>query len=407
MMMKNMERNIMGRNMGQKMDENVQHLTLAEQTNMGSFYTPSVIVERLYEMLERLAPAHTIDVLLEPSCGYGAFLKHRYVNNAKRVIGADIDIHALSVAKTAYNGVEFVCKNALYNVTRKAYGIGDHARLAVVGNPPYNDTTSQAKNALKQKAGDHIDSDIFSRDLGLSSLLAYNKLQAEYIAVLHPLSYLIKRTNFRVLSAFAQNYTLNNALVFSSQLFAATSKSCGFPLLIAIYKRDYRGMKYDDIYHFNFQTLEGENFALSQFDYITNYIAKYHNRRSKSGSCDYLFYTMRDINALKRSRTFIAENIPNAVHIEPAKLDYYCYVDIFKDYAVNLPYYMGNLDVPIDHTRFEPLRSDFRRLSVAKHRTIFADRFAKTDSQTLKNCNANVSRYFAQVFGTYKKASAA
>ena len=54
---------------------------------------------------------------------------------------------------------------------------------------------------------------------------------------------------------------------------------------------------------------------------------------------------MRDINALKRCRTFIKERITNAVDVAPEQLPYYCYIDCFKRYA-NVPYWMGNFDVP-------------------------------------------------------------
>ncbi|MDR2082832.1 MAG: hypothetical protein LBP35_04355 [Candidatus Ancillula trichonymphae] len=119
-----------------------------------------------------------------------------------------------------------------------------------------------------------VDEDIQTRDIGLSSILAYGKLDPEYVAILHPLSYLIKKPNFNILKPFVDKYRLVNALVFSSQEFSQTSKLTGFPVLIAVYKRDEVGTRYEDIQKWKFRTLEGGEFSLYQYDYISNYVHK-------------------------------------------------------------------------------------------------------------------------------------
>lgn len=51
-----------------------------------------------------------------------------------------------------------------------------------------------------------IDNNVKTRDLGMSFLLSYNELKAKFVYVLHPLFYLIKQTNFKLLKGFSSNY---------------------------------------------------------------------------------------------------------------------------------------------------------------------------------------------------------
>ena len=68
--------------------------------------------------------------------------------------------------------------------------------MAIVGNPPYNDTTSLIGRRLKKSSGCSMDEDVRTRDLGLSSLLAYDKLQAIY-----PNLFALTRPNWKAKSA--------------------------------------------------------------------------------------------------------------------------------------------------------------------------------------------------------------
>src|SRR3989344_5858437 len=105
------------------MDRNQKHLNYTETINLGSYYTPEIIVDLAYSILQK---------------------------NIKNIIA--------------------------------------------IGNPPYNDTTSIIRNSIKDTSiQDKIDADIKTRDLGMSFLLSYDKLKADYVCVLHPLSYLIKK----------------------------------------------------------------------------------------------------------------------------------------------------------------------------------------------------------------------
>lgn len=199
------------------------HLSMAGRVNLGSFYTPAKYVELVAKWLQN----HGIDsswTIADLSCGYGAFFELTEMEGFAgcRFVGNDIDFQAVAHARQAFPKVCFSTENALSDVCRIKFLLSDDEKLAIVGNPPYNDVTSQANQKLKT-ADLPIDSGIKTRDLGMSSLLAYNKLKADFVAVLHPLSYLIKPANFRALKPFFRNYELQEHIIFSSQEFAGTS----------------------------------------------------------------------------------------------------------------------------------------------------------------------------------------
>ncbi len=350
------------------MDIHVQnHLSSSGRVNLGSFYTPYKYVLLVRDWLEKYGLT-TGKTILDSSCGYGAFFELLEHLPENRYIGNDIDSLAVNKVAEVFPKVRIFNKNALVSVSREQYGIKDSDCLVVVGNPPYNDVTSQINQGIKSSAV-AIDADIRTRDLGLSSLLSYNKLVADYVAVLHPLSYLIKRQNFSVAKDFFANYRMLEHVVFNSQEFANTSKTSGFPVIVALYRREpSAGLSYDDVYRMTFQTVEGKTFSLADFDYVTDFIQKYpHKERYEP---EILFYTLRDINALKRSRTFIKERTANAVDVNPEKLPYYCYLDCFKMYA-EVPYYMGNFNVPFDRETFPEIEKSVLAVSQFHHPEVF------------------------------------
>ncbi|MXY26869.1 N-6 DNA methylase, partial [Candidatus Poribacteria bacterium] len=179
------------------------HLGYDSRVNLGSYYTPTEIVNTAWETI---APyVHSQTTVIDTACGYGDFLKNC---GQALTIGSDIDETAIDVARENSNTVvRFFQTNALSNVSRVKFGIPEQSHLIVVGNPPYNDRTSLIRHSIKSVNFD-IDEDIASRDLGISFLRSYNKLEADLICVLHPLSYLIKPTNFRLLKEFTANYKL-------------------------------------------------------------------------------------------------------------------------------------------------------------------------------------------------------
>lgn len=375
----------------------VAHLNFREKTNLGSFYTPSRLVGLAYDLFARVSG--TADVVLDSSCGYGAFFSVPFPQKNVRFIGADIDEIALNVAAENFSRVHFLHENALKNINREKYGIFSHERLVIVGNPPYNDVTSRVKNHIKRENPCEMDSDVRTRDLGISFLLSFEKLSPEYVVVLHPLSYLIKQANFKLLEPFMRKYALREALVLNSREFSDTSKSNGFPIVIAVYERNTFGTTYADIVRRRFMTLEGVSFSISDYDYVCRYISKYPSRfQRNTGMSRYKFFTMRDVNALKRSRTFISDDTANTIYIPPEKLELYCYVDIFKDYSQKLPYFLGNFDVMINREEFEKIKNDFLVLSIEKHPEIFSEEFLPVPKDVSNRAFRRVDFYFKNLF---------
>ncbi|MBR4909766.1 MAG: hypothetical protein IKZ47_00380 [Clostridia bacterium] len=332
-------------------------------TDFGCFYTPQKFVDKLIEMVKTNVDGYAEYTYLDSSCGYGAFLKSLY---PLRTIGCDIDEKAIEKAEKFYPNSKYYNLNALSGFTRDSINLNDSDKLIIIGNPPYNDTTSRVKNDIKKAEPCVIDDDIKTRDLGISFLLSYNKLKPDYIAVLHPLSYMIKKANYDLLKPFYNNYTLIDHCIVNSQEFSMTSKSKGFPIILAIYKKSKNVFKYSDVLGLNFITSDNKSFNLKH-DYIRNYISKYPSKYKKYTDGDVLFFTMRDINALNRSRTFIEELSDNSIIIDKNKIAYYCYVDVFKDHIDKLPYYYGNCDVFINNSDFLRIKDVFITKSVQKH----------------------------------------
>ena len=338
-----------------------RHLHKRERVNLGSYYTPAQCVEIAEGLLAPHLDQET--VLLDNACGYGSFLGNAL---AGTIVGVDIDEYAVSMARGRHPEAAVLHRNALAGVSRASLGLPESCRLAVIGNPPYNDRTSQIRNGMKRGPGE-IDRDLRKRDLGLSFLLSYAKLHADAICVLHPLSYLIKRTNFQALRAFTSGYRLQEGILISSGLFEDNSAVTHFPIVVALYIRSSQGMSYETVRHFPFQTTDGRALRLSDYDFIPNYIDKYPRKHAVVAKDSLFFFPMRDINALKRNRTFVRAYRPNLIVIDRERLDYYIYVDVFKRHLDRLPYYYGNCDVFIDRSLFMEYRNAFVADAVRHH----------------------------------------
>ncbi|MBR3482242.1 MAG: hypothetical protein IKH45_05090, partial [Neisseriaceae bacterium] len=272
-------------------------------------------------------------------------------------LGADIDKEAL--AKVNKN-IPTVCTNSLFTVNRQKYHIRKNEKLIIIGNPPYNDKTSIIRNRIKKDLF-QIDENLKHRDLGISFLRSYELLQPEWICVLHPLSYLIKKTNFNALKNFNKNYRLMDSCVVSSQIFMPNSYTF-FPIIIALYQKNTQGMDYSFIQNYPFKIYPtNQILRLCDFDFIANYVQKYPNHQDKRKEVAY-FYTLRDINALKRSKTFLEKSQKNAVKVFAHNLKYYYYIHHFKQFAHQLPYYLGNLDIFIDNDAFLSMEDEFLQL---------------------------------------------
>lgn len=371
------------------------HLSRKNRIDLGSFYTPEKYVLIVKDWLLNYG-INDSSVIMDPSCGYGAFFQLMDSLPNNYYIGNDIDKKALSRVETEFPKVKIYNENILVDVDRNKYGISNNAQLVIVGNPPYNDVTSQINSSTK-KHSVVADLDVKTRDLGLSSLLAYNKLQADYVAVLHPLSYLIKKTNFNAASCFFKNYSLLENIVFSSQEFDGTSSYSSFPVLVGLYKRTpNNGLTFNDVLKTKFKTTDGQVFSVDMFDYVTDYVSKYPS--SYRYKPEILFYTLRDINALKRSRTFIKERVSNAIDVDPKKIAYYCYIDCFKDVINDVPYYFGNFNIPFKKDTFGSVARDFIAVSAYKHPEIFTRATKPSDDTYFR-----VNNYINNVLKTRKE----
>lgn len=358
-----------------------QHLSLKDSVDLGSFYTPFSIVEIAFKIILKHIDESRKYVLLDSSCGYGNFLGYNALFKDK--IGADIDEKAIEIAKSHFRACKWFHSNSLQNVSRQKFHLTQNEPLIIIGNPPYNDKSSIVKNHIKSRDYLNIDHDLIARDIGISFLLSFEKLQADFVCVLHPLSYLIKKANFKLLGTFKNNYSLIDSCVIDSKIFCPKS-SCFFPILIGLYKKDTNGMKYEDILKYPFKTNDAKNFRLNEFDTIARYIDKYPNKKKiKKEESVAMFYTIRDINALKRSQTFILKDCANAVYVTQEKYSYYCYVNVFKKIIPNIPYYFGNCDIPINHKEFLKLEQEFIEAS---------------EKSILNN---KIKLYFKKLFGTH------
>jgi len=382
--------------MGEVASLNIEqdHLNFSDTINYGSYYTPPTIVDLVYGLLKNNVPSLDQYTIVDTSCGYGSFLR------LPHTLGADLDPAAIKEAAFQAPSARLFQHNSLAEVNRAQYGLANNAKMIIVGNPPYNDRTSLVRHGLKKSVCD-VDNDLRHRDLGISFLLSYNKLRADYICVLHPLSYLIKKANFESLGPFRYNYKLKDGIVISSGEFSSTSKTTRFPILIGFYQRTNERMTNNFIRRYPFKTKEGPVLRLDCFDEFGWFTTKYPNQKSLGlDKTAAFFWTMRDINALKRSRTFVEKEVPNSsIRVPAERLPYYCYADMFKDYLRHIPYYFGNCDILLDHGEFEKIKDAFVVASLEKYK--FLKHLLPASSNKAKDYSPVISSYFKNLFGEH------
>ncbi len=367
---------------------NQNHLNHKEKVNLGAFYTPKSYIYNVWNKIKPFLDSKS--VILDNSCGYGNFFDIK-INRQIEKIANDIDYIAYQITKSNFSNIKVFNKNSLKNVSREMFDIQKDKKLIIIGNPPYNDTTSIIRNKIKEDKIE-IDDDIKTRDYGMSFLLSYAKLEADIVSVLHPLSYLIKKANFNLLKNWTNKYRLIDSTIIDSSTFKETSKGISFPIIIALYKKDKRGMSYNYIQNFEFKTIDNKSFKLNQFDYISNYIRKYPIKSRLPQKDDILFWTMRDLNALKRNRTFVNKFGYNTIIIDKSKLDYYIYVDVVKQYSKIFPYYFGNLDVVINNRLFLDYKYYF--IQEALTRWEFLQKYYKKEKIDIQIIRKKIIEYF-------------
>lgn len=304
---------------------NIKHLSKEDIVKNGSIFTPQYLVSIVSELLSPYIGENS--VIGDFGSGYGAFLQ-QFKSKGKRCFATEFDEVSYSLLKQEYPNLDIYNENSLVNIKREKYGLDNDDELIIIGNPPYNDVMSQYKKG--EKGALNCDEDVFARDFGVSFLKAYNKLQAKYVCILHPLAYLIKKNNFSSLNLFAYNYRLIDGVIFSSKCFESIAKTNSeFPVVAALYERNALGMSRDFIDSFEFKILNSDKtFSLWNIHTIDKIVNKYPKKGEHNGL---QFYTMRDINALMRNATFVEGDIPNGVEVPLCNLYQYGWILYFKN----------------------------------------------------------------------------
>lgn len=336
------------------------HLDDTKKSNLGKYFTPKVLVEAVYNKMKGRIGEN--DYVMDLCCGCGAFMNTFSEFN---LIGRDVDKNAIDVLELLqYKNV--AVDNSLFNVSREKYGLKDTDKIHIIGNPPYNDTTSKNKRFgtnAKSVTGTEIDVDIKTNDLGRSFLRAYGKLKPETICVLHPLSYLIKEANFKSLKEFKDNYKLVDAVIFQSSLFNDLIGNSEFPVIIALYEKG--SMNYEYIKNFNFKILNSKKtFKLKSFTTIDNlpeancifgdnkkasnkfkYPRRIDDNHVLKSDINLYQFNIRDTNSLMASGNIMAlannDNM-NYCTIMFEELPYFAYIHNYRNFMQN-DYLIGNL----------------------------------------------------------------
>ncbi len=304
-----------------------EHLNKTEIIKLGSYYTPQILVDKVHNYIEPYLKNKKNTIIFDSAGGCGAFIIGLKDYNYRI---ADKDPKACSFISKQFNTQKVYCVNSLEDVNRKKFSIPESSFLIIIGNPPYNDTTSEFKNG--EKGINICDNDLKDRDLGMSFLKSYNKLKADIVCILHPLSYLIKESNFKRLKGFKDNYKLIKGEIFSSELFKGTGK-IKFPILVALYERDLNGMSFDYIRNFRFSLLNSnKKFILANYETTDGYINKYPPRKNdiQESPINLYYYTFRDINSLKKNTSFITKKHHNGIVVTLENFYKYAYLYSFK-----------------------------------------------------------------------------
>lgn len=318
-----------------------EHLLKNKRIQLGSYYTPEELVRKVHEFIQPYLDNKKEAVLFDSAGGCGAFLLDLKHYNYRI---ADCDPSACKFLKQHFEPDNIFYTNSLKEVSRQKYHIGPWTFLIMIGNPPYNDTTSEFKNG--EKGHNICDNDLYDRDLGVSFLKSYHKLKTDVVCILHPLSYLIKETNFKRLRDFKDNYRLIKGEIFSSALFRGTGTE-KFPILVALYEKNPLGMTFDYIRQFRFDVLNSKKkFILSEYTTADGYINKYPPRKNdlKDSPIGLYYYTFRDFNSLKKNTSFIAQKHPNGIVVTLENFYKYAYLYAVKNlFRPKDPWLYGNL----------------------------------------------------------------
>jgi hypothetical protein len=354
------------------------HLIETERINLGAFYTPPHIVKKVFELILPYYKKNSNIIIADFAAGCGAFAFPILSLGADYRL-ADYDQEAINFLKKYFSSEKIFYTNSLKDVNRAKFNIKEHDFLIVIGNPPYNDTTSLYKKTEKKSFD--CDPDLYDRDIGISFLKAFAKLKADVICVLHPLSYLIKEANFKRLKRFKEMYRLKNGYIFSSAEFFFT-KTAKFPIVIALYEKNYLGMDYEYIKNFSFKFLDRKGeFVLNKYTTIDGYINKYPPRSGEltTSSINLYFYTFRDLNSLLRNATFLKKPNDNTIVITLESFYKYAYLHCLKIFVLKMKkendhlWIFGNLSPLVNKDFVEKNKKLFVIYTVKTHK-LFLER---------------------------------
>lgn len=353
------------------------HLLETERINLGAFYTPSHIVKKVFELIFPYYKKNSNNAIIADfAAGCGAFAFPILSLGADYRL-ADYDQEAINFLKKYFSSEKIFYTNSLKDASRAKFNIKEDDFLIVIGNPPYNDTTSLYKKTEKKSF--ECDPDLYDRDIGISFLKLFAKLRADIICVLHPLSYLIKEANFKRLKGLKEMYKLKKGYIFSSAEFFFT-KTAKFPIVIALYEKNYSGMDYEYIKNFSFKFLERKGeFVLNKYTTIDGYINKYPPRSGEltTSPIDLYFYTFRDLNSLLRNATFLKKPNDNTIVITLESFYKYAYLHCLKIFVLKMKkekdnlWVFGNLSPLINKDFVENYKKFFVFYSIKTHKLFF------------------------------------
>lgn len=304
------------------------HLPKNQRIQLGSYYTPEKPVKLVHEFIQPyLKRSGKNTIIFDSAGGCGAFL-FGIKGYDYRI--ADRDEEACKFLKQHFNQDNIFHTNSLIGINRDKYSIPSSAFLIMIGNPPYNDITSEFKSG--EKGQNICDEDLYDRDIGISFLRSYRKLGADVVCVLHPLSYLIKEANFKRLHEFKDSYKLIEGEMFSSAMFHGTGTG-KFPILVALYEKNADGMTFEYIKNFRFKILDSDKtFILSNFKTTDGYINKYPPRKNdaQKSPIGLYYYSFRDLNSLKKNTSFFTKQRSNGIVVTLENFYKYAYLYSLK-----------------------------------------------------------------------------
>lgn len=326
------------------------HLVYGEKrrTELGAYYTPDKIVDLGKRELESLLGTLEEYVIFDPACGCGSFLFKNW--KAKRIIGADIDTNVVEIMNflttLMQEKVRIVHTNSLCGVGRAKFGIEEKEKLIIVGNPPYNDRTSNNKRGIKQKSPELecVDEDLKKRDVGMSFFELCVKLKADAVCFVHPFSYFIKKRNYDQLKNFFAHYRLKSSYVFSSSVF--NTRRTPFPVAISIFLRDTRGSSWEFLQKFSYNILDTKLIVVPErIETCDGYIEKYGKRECASET-GLFFFNFRDLNSLTANGAFSEHtNCRDYIPVKRNEFYKYAYLNSLKHHwkpKEGLSYIFGN-----------------------------------------------------------------